>query len=251
MKIARIRINQQERYAIAEENTYRILNDDIFHSIAPNGEEYPIEEGMILAPIIPSKIVALAVNYESHAKGHNMEAFPIPEPFLKTPSSIIGNQESIILPSESGRIDAEAEVVVVIGKKAKNISVDQVKNHILGYTCGNDISARDWQKADNQWWRAKSSDTFAPIGPYIVPDLDPNNIDIIGRINGKIIQESNTSNLIHSIEKSIAFISQVMTLEPGDLIFTGTPGTTQAINTGDIVEVEIPEIGILSNTVKN
>ena len=251
MKIARILINQQEHYAIAEENIYKIINNNIFDNITPNGPEYPIEEGIILPPVIPSKIVALAVNYESHAKGHNMEAFPIPEPFLKTTSSIIGNQESIILPSESGRIDAEAEVVVVIGKKAKNISASQVKNYILGYTCGNDISARDWQKADNQWWRAKSSDTFTPIGPYIVPDLDPNNIDIIGRINGKIIQESNTSNLIHSIEKSIAFISQVMTLEPGDLIFTGTPGTTQEINTGDIIEVEIPEVGILSNNVKN
>ena len=251
MKIARISINQKINYAIVEDDIYKIINDNIYENIMPTGQEYSITEGTILTPVSPSKIVALAVNYESHAKGHNMEAFPIPEPFLKTPSSIVGHKEEIILPKDAGRVDAEAEVVVIIGKKTKYVSEEHAKEYIFGYTCGNDISARDWQKSDNQWWRAKSSDTFSPIGPCIVTGLEPNNIDIIGKINGKIIQSSNTSNLIHSIEKSISFISQVMTLYPGDLIFTGTPGTTQAIQPGDIVEVEVPEIGILSNIVQS
>ena len=249
MKIARIAFEESTRYAIVDGEQYVCIQDDIFTAISPTKETCPLEQATILPPVMPSKIIALAVNYESHAKGHNMEAFPIPEPFFKTPSSIIGHKDDIVLPQNVGRVDAEAEVVVVIGKQASNITAEQVTDHIFGYTCGNDISARDWQKNDNQWWRAKSADTFAPIGPYITTELDPNNINVIGRINNEVIQESNTSHLIHSIEKSIAFISQFITLHPGDLIFTGTPGTTQAINTGDVLEVEVPEIGILSNTV--
>ena len=249
MKIARIAFEEQTHYAIVDNEHFTFIQDDIFTAITPTKETCSLEQATILPPVIPSKIIALAVNYESHAKGHNMEAFPVPEPFFKTTSSIIGHKDDVILPQNVGRVDAEAEVVVVIGKQASKITAEQVTDHIFGYTCGNDISARDWQKNDNQWWRAKSADTFAPIGPYITTGLDPNNINIIGRINNKIIQESNTSHLIHSIEKSISFISQFITLHPGDLIFTGTPGTTQAIKAGDILEVEVPEIGTLSNTV--
>jgi 2-keto-4-pentenoate hydratase/2-oxohepta-3-ene-1,7-dioic acid hydratase in catechol pathway len=191
----------------------------------------------------------MALNYKSHLGGH--EAPKRPEPFFKVPSCIIGPGEPIVLPKGTSRVDEEAELVVVIGRKCSKVSKARALDYVFGYTCGNDVSARDWQRNDIQWWRAKSSDTFGPIGPYIVTDIDGSKLEVTARINGREVQRCNTSDLLFDIPTLISSISQVVTLYPGDLIFTGTSGTPAQIRDGDVVEVEIEGIGILSNPVKS
>jgi 2-keto-4-pentenoate hydratase/2-oxohepta-3-ene-1,7-dioic acid hydratase in catechol pathway len=206
---------------------------------------YDISELKILPPVTPSSMLALAKNYGSHLQG---EAPPKqPEPFFKTISSLVGHNDEIVIPRDSEKVDAESELVVVIGKLAKNVPQNKAYDHIFGYTCGNDVSARDWQKGDKSWWRAKSSDSFSPIGPYIETDLDPENLQITGRVNGNVVQSCNTSEMIWSIPKTIEFITKYVTLFPGDCIFTGTSGTAGQISPGDLVEIEIDGIGILVN----
>ena len=209
------------------------------------GNSYDISELKILPPVIPSSMLALAKNYGSHLQG---EAPPKqPEPFFKTISSIAGHNDEIIIPRDSKKVDAESELVVVIGKLSKNVPQDKAYDHIIGYTCGNDVSARDWQKEDKSWWRAKSSDSFSPIGPYIETNIDPENLQITGKVNGNIVQSCNTSEMIWSIPKTIEFITKYVTLFPGDCIFTGTSGTAGQISPGDLVEIEIDGIGSLVN----
>jgi len=154
-----------------------------------------------------------------------------------------------VLPKDAGRVDHEGELVVVIGKRAKDVSLEEALDYVLGYTCGNDVSARDWQRNDRQYWRAKGSDTFAPMGPWIVTGLDPSDLKLDVRLNGEVVQSTSTALLIHDIPHIISFATRVMTLEPGDAIYTGTPGTTQALKAGDVVEVEIEGIGTLRNPV--
>lgn len=225
------------------------VSGDIFGPYEPSGEPLPLAAVRLLPPVTrPSKIVAVALNYRSHLG--ERPATENPELFLKPPSSIIGPDEAIILPKEAGRVDYEGELVAVIGRRAKHVSSSDALSYVLGYTCGNDVSAREWQRGDTQWWRAKGSDTFAPLGPWIVTDLDPTQLELCTRVNGEERQRSPTSLLIHDVAKVISFASRVMTLEPGDLIYTGTPGTTQPLQPGDVVEVEITNIGVLRNTVK-
>ncbi len=209
------------------------------------GNSYDISELKILPPVIPSSMLALAKNYGSHLQG---EAPPKqPEPFFKTISSIAGHNDEILIPRDSKKVDAESELVVVIGKLSKNVPQGKAYDHIFGYTCGNDVSARDWQKEDKSWWRAKSSDSFSPIGPYIETNIDPENLQITGKVNGNIVQSCNTSEMIWSIPKTIEFITKYVTLFPGDCIFTGTSGTAGQISPGDLVEIEIDGIGSLVN----
>ena len=199
----------------------------------------------VLPPVIPNKMLALAKNYGSHLQGENPPKQP--EPFFKTTSSLAGHKDFIKLPKDSKKIDAESELVVIMGKTAKNIHAKDSFNYIFGYTCGNDVSARDWQKGDKSWWRAKSSDTFSPIGPFVVNEINPENLVINGLINGNIVQECNTSEMIWSIPKTIEYITRYVTLEVGDCIFTGTSGTAGQINSGDEVIVEIENVGKLIN----
>lgn len=213
------------------------------------GQTFKLSEVKLLAPIQhPGKILAMALNYGSHL--HDAPKPERPEPFLKPSTSIAGPNDPIILPRDSTRIDAESELVVVIGKTAKNVSEKDALNYVYGYTCGNDVSARDWQRGDKSWWRAKGSDTFSPIGPWIETKLDPTKAQIIGRINGKEAQRCNTSEMIFNVVQCISFISKYMTLNPGDMIFTGTSGTPDALKPGDKVEIEISGIGTLVNTCK-
>ncbi|MCH7654265.1 MAG: fumarylacetoacetate hydrolase family protein, partial [Chloroflexi bacterium] len=150
---------------------------------------------------------------------------------------------------EGVHIQPEAEFTVVIGKRCKRVSRADALSYVLGYTCGNDVSARDWQRNDLQWWRAKSSDTFAPVGPYIVSDLDPGNVRLIGRVNGKITQEQSTSDLVYDVPRIIEFVSSFVTLEPGDVIMTGTPGSPGDIKPGDTVDVDLEGVGVLTNPI--
>ena len=223
-------------------------------------DEYPLTSLLILPPVLPTKIVCAGLNYADHAKELNMEPPTSPILFLKPPSAILPHEGLIQYPGESEQVDFEAELSVVIGKTCRNVSEENALDYILGYTCFNDVTARDLQRADGQWTRSKSFDTFAPLGPFIVTpeelsqqNLSPENLSIQCRVirneNEEIRQSSSTSELIFDIPKLISFISSIMTLEKGDVIATGTPPGVGELLIGDVVEVEIEGIGILRNTV--
>lgn len=209
-----------------------------------------IEVTRLLAPALPTKIVAVGLNYRDHAQ--EMSIVPPKEPiiFLKPASSVIGPGDSIVYPARSSRVDFEAELGVVISKKCRNVPAGKARDVIFGYTCVNDVTARDLQTIDGQWTRAKSFDTFAPLGPWIVTDIeDPHGLAITSRLNGQVRQESSTANLIFSVFELIEFISSVMTLEQWDVIATGTPAGIGPMNRGDEIRVAIEGIGTLTNTV--
>ncbi|MCS7144866.1 MAG: fumarylacetoacetate hydrolase family protein [Archaeoglobaceae archaeon] len=211
--------------------------------------EFPMACIKFLPPVIPSKIVAVGLNYLDHAEELGM---PIPEEpiiFFKPSSAIIGDLEPIMIPKASKRVDYEGELAVVIAKRCKNVSKAKAEDFILGYTCFNDVTARDLQAKDGQWTRAKSFDTFAPLGPYIVELEDPSNLKIETRVNGEVRQRSSTSNMIFDVYSLLEFISSIMTLEAGDVIATGTPAGIGMLKSKDLVEVEIEKIGVLRNPV--
>lgn len=217
------------------------------HGMVSGGEVIPLSEVTLLPPCQPSKIVCVGLNYVRHAEELKMSLPDEPILFLKPPSSVLAPEGRIVLPQSSKQVDFEGEMAVVIGKRCRNIKADEADGHILGYTCFNDVTARDLQKKDGQWTRAKSFDTFAPFGPWI-GKIDPSNAEIRTRINGRTMQSSNTSDLIFSVPRLVQFISSVMTLEPGDVIATGTPPGVGQLQRGDVVEVEIEGIGVLRNT---
>ena len=213
-------------------------------------DELLLDEVEILAPIIPSKIVAVGKNYHAHAMEMNEGEPEEPLLFLKPNTCITRHMGDVVYPSISHRLDYEGELGVVIGKTCRYATEEDAYSYVFGYTCLNDITARDIQKGDPQWTRGKSFDTFCPIGPWIVSDIkDPQNLHITTRLNGKTVQDSNTSCMTHSIPKLIAYISRCMTLLPGDIIATGTPEGIGSMQVGDTVEVELEQIGILSNRI--
>ena len=237
----------QESYGILEGDTVRELVGDIFSAPTPSGKTLKLSEVHLLAPCKPTKVIAVGLNYRSHIGNR-----PIPEYpglFAKYPSSIIGQEENIVMPSDATDLHYEGELVIVIGKKAKNISVSKAPNYIFGVTAGNDVSERKWQQADLQWLRAKASDTFGPIGPAIVTGLNYNDLLLQTRLNGELRQSERTKDLVYNVEAIVSYISHYVTLFPGDLIFTGTPGTTKAMKPNDIVEIELEGVGILRNKV--
>ena len=218
------------------------------HGIISGGETFPLEDVTLLPPCLPSKIVCVGLNYVQHAQELKM---PLPEEpilFLKPPSAILPPGGQIVYPPSSHQMDYEGELGVVIGKRCRDVPAEEAENYILGYTCFNDVTARDLQKKDGQWTRAKSFDTFAPFGPGIAR-IDPSHARITTRVNGRTVQDSNTSDLIFSVAQLVHFISSVMTLEQGDVIATGTPPGVGPLQRGDRVEVEIEGIGALQNSV--
>ena len=245
MKFGRFNFEEKIFYGAVENSKVYELEDNFLLGQKKTGKEFDLDLIKILPPVVPNKMLALAKNYGSHLQGENPPKQP--EPFYKTTSSLIGHNDNIEIPVDSKKVDAESELVAVIGKKAKNVSADNAFDFIFGYTCGNDVSARDWQKGDKSWWRAKSSDTFSPIGPYIVNEIDPENLEINGIVNDEVVQNCNTSEMIWSIPKTIEFISKYVTLEVGDCIFTGTSGTAGQIKSGDEVIVDIENVGRLVN----
>lgn len=198
----------------------------------------------------PTKIICVGLNYIDHAKELNMEIPKEPIIFLKPTSAIIYNNDTIVRPKISKRVDYEVELAIVIGKECKNVKKEDAMEHIKGYTILNDVTARDLQEKDGQWTRAKSFDTFCPIGPKIVSDLDPHDLDIQLRLNGEVKQKSNTKNMIFKVDELVEFVSSIMTLYPGDIISTGTPPGVGQLEKGDIVEAGIEGIGILKNYVE-
>ena len=207
----------------------------------------------LISPVTPGKVVAIGLNYKSHLGDKPAPA--VPEPFYKLPDTIIGPGENIVIPKEAiaekVKMQPEAELCLVMGKGGKRISQSDALSHVFGYTCGNDVSARDWQQNDLQWWRAKSCDTFTVLGPWVETDFDPGGAQIQCRINDEVVQNQNISDLLHGVPRIIEFVSSMITLNPGDVIMTGTPGKPKDMFSGDTVEVEIEGIGILSNPVIN
>jgi len=197
----------------------------------------------------PTKIVAIGLNYHDHAKELNMAVPDYPLIFLKPPSSVIGSGEKIIYPPQTEELHYEGELAIVIREKVKNVAPAGAAQYIAGYSCANDVTARDLQRKDGQWTRSKSFDTFSPLGPRITSDIDPGNSEIMTRVNGVIRQHSNTRNMIFDVYELVSFVSGIMTLMPGDVIITGTPPGVGSIQVGDEVEIEIEGIGILRNTV--
>jgi 2-keto-4-pentenoate hydratase/2-oxohepta-3-ene-1,7-dioic acid hydratase in catechol pathway len=204
----------------------------------------------LLAPSEPGKIVCVGRNYVDHAKEMGNEVPKVPLIFLKPPSSIIDPNDAIILPTQSAQVEHEGELVIVIGKRGRHITAEKARNHILGYTVGNDVTARDLQKMDDQWTRAKGFDTFCPFGPWIDTEFDPSDAVVTVRVNGQMRQMASTRDMVYNVGVLIAYISSVMTLEPGDLIFTGTPSGVGQLKDGDEVSVEIEGLGEIRNKVQ-
>jgi len=225
----------------------RKIEGDPFHVWAETNQILNAEEVRLLAPTIPSKVVCLGLNYRDHAAEMQEEPPAKPIVFIKPTSSVIGPKDLIQIPPQSQRVDYEAELGVVIGKTARDVNAAQAAEYILGYTCGNDVTARDLQ--EGQWTVAKGFDTFCPLGPAIVDGIDPADVEVSLYLNGELRQHSTTANLIFPVAYLVEYISKIMTLEPGDVILTGTPGGIGPMKPGDLVEVELKGIGRLSNPV--
>ncbi len=250
MKIARFSRNGKIAYGVVEDDKVREISGDIFGEYTVTQTTYNLADVEILAPIIPSKLVAIGLNYIDHAEETKMPLPKVPLIFFKAPSAIIGPGQDIIIPKDSRRTDYEAELGVVIGKKARYVKESEALDYVLGYTCCNDVSERDIQRSDGQFARAKSFDTFAPCGPYIVTDIDASDLKIELIQNGVVKQSSRTSNLVFNVPQLISFITRAMTLLPGDIISTGTPAGVGPMHPGDTIEVRIEKVGSLINRVK-
>lgn len=211
--------------------------------------EQPLEKTRLLAPVVPGKIICVGRNYVEHAKEHNAEVPEVPLLFLKPPTALIGPEDSIIVPPQSQQVEHEAELVAVVGKRGRWIPAEQALDYVLGYTIGNDVTARDLQRKDGQWTRGKGFDTFCPIGPWIETDFDPADSVITCHVNGEMRQMGSTRDMVFSVRQLIAFASSIMTLEPGDILMTGTPAGVGPLRPGDIVEVTIEGLGTLRNPV--
>lgn len=234
-------------YGVLEGEAIRELEGDLFAGPRETGRTVPLSAVRLLAPCEPSKVIAVGLNYRSHLGERPAPAEP--GLFAKLPSALIGPEDEIVIPVDASNVHYEGELVVVIGKKAKNVSVVDAADYVFGVTAGNDVSERGWQRGDLQWLRAKASDTFAPIGPAIVTGLDYNDLLVQTRLNGELRQSERTQDMLRDVEAIVSYISRYVTLLPGDVIFTGTPGTTQAMQPGDVVEVEVEGVGVLRNTV--
>lgn len=218
-------------------------------ALKPRIQSYLINEVQILPPIEPSKIICVGLNYKDHARELNMNIPEEPIIFMKPPSGVIGHMGDIIYPTTSQEVDYEGEMAIVLCKKTRNVTAEDAWDVIGGYTALNDVTARDIQRKDGQWTRAKSFDTFCPIGPCIETELDPNNQNISLKLNGKIKQDSNTKNMIFKVNELVEFISKIMTLNQGDIIATGTPPGVGQMYPGDSVQVQIEDVGVLENKV--
>lgn len=252
MKIVRYTIDKTTEYGIWEGELVQSLTAAPYRYLKRRNRYHSLSDLKLLPPCTPSKIVALGLNYHSHAREIKMPVPAEPLIFLKPSTSVIGPEDNIVHPESSERIDYEGELGVVIKNRTRRVSTGEAMNHVLGYTCFNDVTARDLQYRDKQWTRAKSFDTFAAIGPCIETELDPENVAVETYLNGKLKQRGSTSDLIFTIPELINFISNVMTLLPGDMIATGTPSGVGPMYPGDTVEIKIPPIGSLRNyVVKN
>ena len=251
MRLARFSKDGGAHYGVIDGAFIYPVDREAFFGGMPLGDEgVPLSEVRLLAPCEPTKIVALGLNYRAHAEEFNLTIPEEPLIFLKPPSSVIGPGGEIVYPSHmSRRVDYEGELAVVIGKTASRVAPEEAEEYILGYTCFNDVTARDLQKKDGQWSRAKGFDTFSAMGPWIETDMDPGDAAIETILNGETRQRGTTADMIFSVPEIVSFVSKVMTLLPGDVIATGTPPGVGKMKPGDRVDVRVGGIGTLSNTV--
>jgi 2-keto-4-pentenoate hydratase/2-oxohepta-3-ene-1,7-dioic acid hydratase in catechol pathway len=249
MKIIRYRKGDMVKWGVMEGDLIREMDGDPFGHFHLTLKATSLQEVKLLSPCLPSKIVALGLNYRDHAEEMKVPLPKQPLLFLKPSTSVIGPGEAIVYPEMSKRVDYEAELAVVIQKAAKAVPEERASDYILGYSCFNDVTARDLQPKDGQWTTAKGFDTFSPIGPWIVTDIDPHHLEISSFLNGERRQHSNTQNLIFGPYQLVSFISHIMTLLPGDVIATGTPSGIGPMVIGDKIDIVIEGIGTLSNPV--
>jgi len=226
------------------------IDGDLFGRYRRREASLPLSEVRLLVPVLPSKIICVGRNYVEHARELGNEVPKVPMIFMKPPSSIIANGETILLPPQSAQVEHEGELVIVMGKRSRSVTAEEARKYILGYTVGNDVTARDLQRSDGQWTRAKGFDTFCPFGPWVDTDFDPSDAVVTCRVNGQMRQMASTRDMVFSVGTLVAFVSSVMTLLPGDLIFTGTPSGVGELHHGDRVEVEIDGLGSISNPVR-
>ncbi len=244
------------RYTTGSEAAFGVLEGSTIHELAGNfldtkkrtGKTLSLKDVTILAPTEPGKVIAVGLNYRDHLGDRSPAKYP--GLFAKFPTCIIGQGKTIVVPGDAKYVAAEAEIVIVIGKKAHNVSIKDAPKYIFGVTCGNDVSERTWQRDDLQWFRGKGTDTFGPMGPVIATGLDLKNIKVKGRVNGVEKQSSSSAYMIFDIATQVSYISHYVTLMPGDVIFTGTPGTAPKVDDGDVVEIEVEGVGVLKNPVK-
>jgi 2-keto-4-pentenoate hydratase/2-oxohepta-3-ene-1,7-dioic acid hydratase in catechol pathway len=252
MRIVRYEISDSKKpkYGWLLDDKVGEISGNIFGRYQRKEAFAPLSDVKLLPPSEPTKIVCVGRNYVEHAKELGNEVPKVPLIFLKPSSAVIANGETIFLPPQSAQVEHEAELVIVIGKRGRHVTAENAKKIILGYTIGNDVTARDLQKSDGQWTRAKGFDTFCPFGPWIDTDFDPSDAVITCRVNGQMRQMASTRDMVFNVGVLIAYITSIMTLEPGDLIFTGTPAGVGELKDGDEVSVEIEGLGIIKNKVK-
>jgi 2-keto-4-pentenoate hydratase/2-oxohepta-3-ene-1,7-dioic acid hydratase in catechol pathway len=249
MQIVRFRAAGKTRYGALEGSAVVEYSGTPWSMFKRGRRRYALKQVVLLAPTLPSKIVAVGLNYRDHAA--EMGA-PIPDElriFLKPPTAIIGPDDPIVLPPQSKRVEHEAELAVVVKKRCRNVPVDRVRDYVLGYTCLNDVTARDIQARDRGPTRAKAFDTFCPLGPCIATDIDPNAVTVEAFVNGVVRQSGSTKDFVFSMDDVVAHISEIMTLLPGDVIATGTPAGVGPLSAGDRVEIRIDGVGALKNPV--
>lgn len=251
MRIARFTTGDEPRYALlAGEELLVVAGDPLYTPVRPTGRRVPLADARLLTPVIPrSKVVGVGRNYAAHVAEMGDEVPAEPLLFLKPNTSVVGPGEPIVLPPWSQEVHHEAELAVVISRMCKDVPRERARDVILGYTAANDVTARDIQRADDQWTRAKGFDTACPLGPVIVTDLDPADLAVRARVNGALRQDGRTGELVVGVADLVAYVSRVFTLLPGDVILTGTPAGVGPIRAGDVVDVEVEGIGVLTNPV--
>ncbi|GAA0576195.1 fumarylacetoacetate hydrolase family protein [Actinomadura livida] len=250
MRIARFSTDDGMAFGVVEEDTVAAIAAHPFGELTFTGQRFPLADVRLLAPILPSKVIAIGKNYAAHAAEMGGEAPAEPMLFAKPSTAVIGPGEAIMYPQKlSERVDYEGELAVVIGRMCREVPASRAADVVLGYTCANDVTARDLQARDGQWTRAKGFDTFCPLGPWIETEADPADLAISTTVNGEVRQDSSTSHLLHDVPALVEYVSQVMTLLPGDVILTGTPEGVGPLDIGDEVTVTIDGVGSLTNRV--
>jgi len=250
MKFVRFLLKDNVSYGIQEEEYVRGIGGSIFGDFQGKPEKYPLDAVRLLAPVEPSKVLCVGLNFRDHIAELGDPTPRVPSHFLKSPTSIIGPGDSVVFPRVARRVDYEGELAAVIKDKIKDVPEEEALRHVLGYTCFNDVTERDLTRVQGQLTRSKGFDTFGPLGPCIATDLDPTRLTVQTFLNGRKMQEGYTGNMVFSVAFLVAYLSQGMTLYPGDVISTGTPGGIGPMKIGDVVEVKIDGIGTLRNSIK-
>ena len=249
MRICRVAVGDELHYGVIEGEAVALLSSHPFGPFEPEGRVLPLADVRLVAPVLPSKVIAVGKNYADHAREMGGEVPAAPMIFLKPSTSVIGPGDPITLPWQSEQVEHEAELAVVIGRLCRDVPEDRVHEVVLGYTCANDVTARDLQRTDGQWGRAKGFDSFCPLGPWIETSVDLDDADITCLVNGDLRQSGTTGDMVRDVVELVSWISSVMTLLPGDVILTGTPAGVGPLVAGDTVSVSIDGIGTLTNPV--